>query len=190
MKNFQDELLNAAKSAKSCQFISMCYVSEPKLNKSQKLALAIMGGFDEIVPIEKVSEGTFQFNFSYENAVNNRGEKENGEPINFVGQSLAWGKWYDGLVNKVIEHKGELYLRFYWVKNCPITNEYFVGGNPATKEQIALIEQFTERKPIGTQTAAGVTENQVVARSVKFDNILSITMGGKVFESGTNVQHA
>ena len=176
---FENVLLNAVKENKQgCQMISMGYVSEPSMNKSQKLAASLMGGFSEIVPIEKITFGQFQFNYSYENAVNNRGEKEQGEEINFVAQPLRWGHYVEGLENKVIEHKGELYLRFYGLKNGKVENTYFVGGKPATDEQIAFIKECTERKEVKTQSEAGLTENQVIARSVKFTNILMITMGG------------
>ena len=75
---------SAIRGIKGCTFISMRYTSEPSLNKSQKLAVSLMGGFDGIVPIVKVTDGQFQANYSYENAVNNRGEKEQGQPIDFV----------------------------------------------------------------------------------------------------------
>ena len=45
---------SAIRSIKGCTFISMRYTSEPSLNKSQKLAVSLMGGFNEIVPIVKV----------------------------------------------------------------------------------------------------------------------------------------
>ena len=177
--NFESSLLNLAGSVKGNQFISLCYVSEPSMNKSQKAAVRVLSGADDSAVIEKRTCGQFVVNYIYENAVNNRGEKEQGAPIDFVAAPLSWGSWVEGLVNKVIEHKGELYLRFYGLKNGKVENEYFVGGVPATAEQIALIKQFTDR-PIESksQASAGLTENQVVTRAVKFANILSITMNG------------
>jgi hypothetical protein len=181
-KTFEQEIINEIKGVKGCQFIHLGYVSEPSLNKAQKLAISVMGGFEEIVPIVKVSRGQFQVNYSYENAVNNRAEKECGAPVGFVAQSLPWGKWVDGQVNKLIEHKGEIYLRFYGLKNGKVENEYYVGDKPATNEQVKLIKQFTERGGIFTQANAGLTENQVIARNVKVSNILSLSVDGKVYE--------
>lgn len=175
---FESSLLNLAKSVKGSQFISLNYISEPSMNKAQKAAVRAMSGADDSAVIEKMTSGQFQFNMVYENAVNNRGEKEQGAPIDFVAAPLSWGSWFDGLVNKVIEHKGELYLRYYGLKNGKVESEYFVGGKPATAEQVSLIKQFTEKKPSATQTAVGLTENQVIARCVKFSNIISITMNG------------
>lgn len=176
--NFESSLLNLAKSVKGSQFISLNYISEPSMNKAQKAAVRAMSGADDSAVIEKMTSGQFQFNMVYENAVNNRGEKEQGAPIDFVAAPLSWGSWFDGLVNKVIEHKGELYLRYYGLKNGKVESVYFVGGKPATAEQVSLIKQFTERGEVKSQASAGLTENQVIARCVKFSNIISITMNG------------
>ena len=176
--NFESSLLNLAKSVKGSQFISLNYISEPSMNKAQKAAVRAMSGADDNAVIEKMTSGQFQFNMVYENAVNNRGEKEQGAPIDFVAAPLSWGSWVEGLVNKVIEHKGELYLRYYGLKNGKVESEYFVGGKPATAEQVSLIKQFTERGEVKSQASAGLTENQVIARCVKFSNIISITMNG------------
>lgn len=177
--NFESSLLNLVKGVKGNQFISMCYISAPSMNKAQKAAIRALSGADESAVIEKRTCGQFAVNYVYQNAVNNRGEKEQGAPIDFVAAPLSWGEWVEGLVNKVITHKGELYLRFYGLKNGKVENAYFVGGVPATEAQVALIKQFTDR-PIESksQAEAGLTENQVVARSVKFANILSVTMDG------------
>ena len=173
---------SAIRSIKGCTFISMRYTSEPSLNKSQKLAVSLMGGFNEIVPIVKVTDGQFQANYSYENAVNNRGEKEQGHSIDFVSAPLRWGQWVAGQVNKLIEHKGELYFRFYGLKNGKVENEYFVGGKPATSEQIEFIKKCTEKGEVKSQASAGLTENQVITRNVKVSNILSLSVDGKVYE--------
>lgn len=171
------------RSIKGCTFISMRYASEPSLNKSEKLAVSLMGGFDKIVPIVKIVYGQFQANYSYENAVNNRGEKEQGHSIDFIAAPLRWGQWVEGQVNKLIEHKGELYFRFYGLKNGKVENEYFVGGKPATSEQIEFIKKCTEKGDVKTQTSAGLTENQVIARNVKLSNIIDLTINGATIQN-------
>ena len=177
-ENFENAVVALVKGVKGCQFISMGYMSEPSLNKAQKLAVSMMSGNKEIVKIEKLAVGQFQINYSYENAVNNRGEKEQGAPIDFVAAPLRWGQWVEGQVNKLIEHKGEMYLRFYGVQNGKVDTKYFVGGEPATPEQVEFIKQATERGEVKSQASAGLTENQVIARSVKINNITEITIGG------------
>ena len=166
------------RSIKGCTFISIRYTSEPSLNKSQKLAVSLMGGFNEIVPIVKVTDGQFQANYSYENAVNNRGEKEQGKPIDFIAAPLRWGQWVEGQVNKLIENKGELYFRFYGLKNGKVENEYFVGGKPATSEQIEFIKKCTEKGEVKSQASAGLTENQVIVRNIKLSNIIELAING------------
>jgi len=181
---FVETVINAIKALVGCQFISMSYISEPDLNKSQKAAIcALTNKNGEILPIEKIASGQFQVNYSYENAVNNRAEKEQGAPVDFVAAPLRWGQWVDGQVNKLIENKGTIYLRYYGVQNGKVDCKYFVGGKPATDEQVALIKEFSEKKPSATQAAAGLTENQVVCRVVKVENILEITLNGTTLKN-------
>ena len=180
--NFENAVVALVKGVKGCQFISMGYVSEPSLNKAQKLAVSMMSGNSEIVEIKKISFGQFQINYSYENAVNNRGEKESGEKVDFISSPLRWGQWVEGQVNKLIEHKGELYLRFYGVSNGKVESKYYIGGIEASKEQVEFIKQCTERGSVKTQESVGLVENQVIARSVKISNITEITINGVKIE--------
>ena len=175
---FNQQVENAARNFKGNGFISMAYISEPSMNKAQKAAICALSGMPDDTPIEKRTRGQFQFGVNYGNAVNNRGEKEQGAPIDFTPAPLRWGSWVEGQVNKLIEHKGELYLRFYGLKNGKVENEFFVGGKPATEQQVALIKQFTERVQVLSQAAAGLTENQVIARTIKIDNIMEISIDG------------
>lgn len=186
--NFENTIVNAIKGIKGCQFISMAYISEPSLNKSQKLAVSLMSGNGDIVPIVKVACGQFQVNYSYENAVNNRGEKEQGEPIDFVAAPLRWGSWVAGQENKLIEHKGELYFRFYGLQGGKVETRYFVGGKAASAEQIEFIKKCTERGEVKSQASAGLSENQVIARSVKISNIVAITINGIHYELSAEIQ--
>lgn len=184
---FNTSVVNAVMNIIGCQFAHLTYVSTPSLSKAQKAAIV---GSTEPTTIEKIVAGIVQLNYSYANAVNNRGEREQGAPIDFVAAPLPWGTWVENQENKLIEHKGELYLRFYGVQNSKMECSYFVGGKPATDEQIALIKQYTERKESATQTRAGLTENQVVARCVKIDNILSITINGTAYTRKTPAHKA
>lgn len=173
MKNFNQTLVSAVSALKGTQFISMEYVGNVKLTKAQT---AQIGGV-----VTKECDGNFSINYSYANAVSNRASKEQGEQVEFVGQSLPWGAWVPGQENKFIEHRGELYLRFYGVKDAKVVVRYFVNGVAATEEQAALIKSWTERAVVKSQESAGLTENQVIARSVKIDNIMRLSMNGKVY---------
>lgn len=180
--NFEKAVVKAIKSMKGCQFIELEYVSEPSLNKSQKQAVCLLGGSEEVQPIIKVACGQFQANYSYQKAVNNRGEKEQGEPIDFVAAPLRWGQWVEGQENKLIEHKGNLYFRFYGLKNGKVESKYYIGGNVATAAQEDFIKKCTERGEVKSQAGAGLTENQVIARDVKISNIVAITINGIRYE--------
>ena len=188
---FDNAVANAISNLKGCQFIHMVYMSEPSLSKTQKAIICGLGGHADIVPIEKRTSGQFQVGFSYQNAVNNRGEKEQGAPIEFVAAPLRWGAWVAGQENKLIENKGILYLRFYGVQNGRVETTYFVGGKAATAEQIELIKQYTERGQVQTQASAGLTENQVICRDVKIANIMEISIDGiKLTRKQENVKTA
>ena len=187
---FNEAVENAIKNVKGCQFISMAYVSEPSLNNAQKAAIGILSNECGSVVIEKRVFGQFQINYSYQNAVNNRGKKEQGEPINFVAAPLRWGSWVEGQENKLIENKGIIYLRYYGVQNAKVQTEYFVNGVAANESQVALIKEFTERKISKSQANAGLTENQVICRDVKIDNIMEITIDGICLKRTKAVQVA
>ena len=51
------------------------------------------------------------FNLSYENCVNLQREREDIGEV-FVSNSLPYGEWLEGGVNKVFEHKGEYFMRY------------------------------------------------------------------------------
>lgn len=180
MTNTNVQIENAIKESKGCQFISMSTKTKPSLNKAQKLAASVAMGFDDIVDIEKHTFGQYQIGMSYENAVVNRGAKEQGVEIEFKAETLPWGQWVEGQENKLIENKGELYVRYYLLKNGVVRSMYYVGGKVATDEVAKMIETFCEKKESKRQTDAGLTKNQVKPCNVKISNIMEISIGGVV----------
>jgi hypothetical protein len=166
-----EKFISVIKSVKGCQFFSMSYVSEVKLTKAQT---AEIGG-----PVSKIVSGVFQFNYSYENAVNNRlGAVD--MPQEFKAEPLKWGEWETP--NKIIKHKGNLYLRYYGVEGQMLKVQYYINGKEANEGQSALIKAMTERKGSQRQTDAGLDSHQVIARCVAFANIKSININGEKFE--------
>ena len=170
--NFQKTILGALSLAKGCTFVSVTIVSEAKMNKKgNPLAGRVI----------KIADYNCQYNFNYENAVNNRIAKQGGNG-NFEAQSLPWGEWVRGYENRIIAHKGEYYVRFYLAKNCKAEISYLVDGRPATAEEIVIIKAFTPaRKPSGTQSASGLTTNQVDPFTAKLANIYSLTINGATY---------
>jgi hypothetical protein len=159
-------LIETIKNLKGCKIATITYQTIVKLPKKY--------GIDGVVT--KTAKMQCQLNYDYRNAVNNRLEKQ-GDEREFVAQSLPWGQWVEGQVNKLIEHKGdELYLRIYIMKNAKSEKAYFVNGVPATQEQISIIKVYESSKyrPIGTQAEVGLVENQVMPKDIKLSNILEL----------------
>lgn len=145
-------------------FVRVNSVTEPKLLKrGNPLAGA---------KVIKLTKATLQFGYSYENAVNNRTEEE------FKAEELPWGKWVDGQVNRILEHNGEYYGRFYEVKNGNREVVYLVNGEIATEEQVEIIKQFTPKSKSNRQEEVGIeVENQVKPRTYKFSSIVGLKCG-------------
>jgi hypothetical protein len=172
---FTSELIQKVANISGCRFAGIEYKSEEKLPK--KLGLGV---------VTKIVCGIVQINYSYENAVNNRLQKQ-GDAATFQAESLPWGQWY--APNKVIEHKGCYYLRFYTVDNQKLETAYYVDGRPATPAEIATIKAYkdSKNKTSARQAAEGLTDNQVVARCVNFDNITALKCGDIIYEQTARV---
>lgn len=153
MKKLFETLMNAQNG----QFITIKTRTDVKLNKR--------GNPLKDAKVEKISTRNCQWGVSYANSVNNRLEK-NGEERTFVAESLPWGEWK--VANKVIEHKGAIYYRFYVVKNAKVESTYYVDGKEATPEQMFIINQFM---PKTYEASNGV---DVMPYNVNEKNILSV----------------
>ena len=93
-------------AVRGCQFANITYVADGGIPKK------VISGV-----VTKLVTTSCQVNYSYESAVNNRLEKQGSERV-FKAQSLPWGAWVEGFENKLIEHKGNLYLCYYDVANA------------------------------------------------------------------------
>ncbi len=165
------ELEQFIRDIKGCKIATLSYQTDVKLPKKY--------GIDGVVT--KVVSMSVQINYNYENAVNNRLDRQ-GDTRIFSTQKLPWGQWVKGQENKLIEHKGELYLRYYLMKNTKSDKAYFVNGVSATQEQVATIQMYERSKytQSGTQAEVGLTENQVMPKNVKLSGILVLKTDGQV----------
>lgn len=136
----------------------------------------------------KVCRMDCQLGYSYENAVNSRLHKQ-GDEATFVAEPLKWGKWVDGFENKVIEHKGSLYLRYYHMRNADITSVWLVNGAVANAEQFRRIMDYLSSKKKGSdrQAEVGLVENQVQPRAVKVENIIRLAVNGVEWSATSEV---
>jgi len=161
--------------------INGCKIAHIEYNGTEKCPKGLgLGGV-----VTKVVRGDVQVNFSYENAVNNRLQKQGDTPT-FVSGSLPYGSWV--VPNKIFIHKGEHYLRFYALKGSVMTTEYFVNGKAATQQEVAIIKAWkkSQNKTSDKQAAYGLTENQVCPRNIKFANIISFKCGDINYDAKQN----
>lgn len=132
--------------------------------------------------VQKMTSVGVSFNRSYENSVNNKIEKNGGERT-FKSEPLPYGEWIKGLENKMYEHKGVVYVRFYTKPNEVAKVTYYLDGvaiekgSMMEKEIMAWIptKSHTSKK----QEDAGLSkEEQVYPYGVKLENILRVAFKG------------
>lgn len=166
MKN----LFNLVAEVKGCQFGTIQYISEGGIPKK------VLGG----AIVTKLVSAQVQINYSYENAVNNRLEKQGNEG-NFVAESLPWGSWL--IPNKIITHKDTLYMRYYDFEGAKKESVWFVNGRVATSHEMELIVTYLRSKNTASkkQAESGLVEHQVKPKVVKMENILTLCVGGRTY---------
>ena len=171
MKN----LISIIEGVKGCQFGTIQYISEGGIPKK------VLGG----AVVTKLVTAQMQIGYSYENAVNNRLEKQGNEG-NFVAESLPWGSWL--IPNKIITHKDTLYLRYYDYKGASKESVWFVNGRVATAHEMELIVTYLRSKDTTSKKQAehGLTENQVKPKVVKMHNIVLLSVGGHTYRNNNN----
>ena len=158
-------LLDAADIIQNGSFARIEYNGIEKLPKK----LGIVG------VVTKHTEGIVQMKYSYENAVNNRLEKQ-GDERNFKAQGLPFGRWF--IPNMLIAYKGEMFIRFYTFKGGKLETTYFVDGRKATENETALIKAYkAQRAESKTQSESGLNENQVKPCALKCDNLIALDCG-------------
>ena len=166
MKN----LVNLIENVNGCQFANITFVSDSGIPQY------VLGKGNKVSNITRMD---CQLNYSYENAVNNRLEKQGDERV-FVAKSLPWGEWVEGQENKLILHKDSLYLRYYEVQNAKRATIWLVNGRTANAEEFRKIMDYLKSKKdnSNTQSNVGLVENQVKPRTVKVSNIIRLAVNG------------
>lgn len=120
----------------------------------------------------------------YGNSVKREGARQGARSAgDFIPQSLPWGQW--AVNGKVIEHKGEFYLR---TQSTPgnrakqparVLNYRGENGQFLSREQVAPF--LPEVKESAKQEAAGLTET-IHVRTYKLSNIQRIRLNGRTFQ--------
>lgn len=161
---------NAIAEQKSHTFVSVVYENEVKMNKR---------GNSYYGRVTKRVSAQMSFCYSYENACNNRC----ADGVTFVAESLPWGEWL--MVNKVIKHKEEIYIRLYDIHGRKPHTDYFVDGKPCTMEQYREFAGFLPKsREVSTkQSEHGIdAERQVYPRAIKVTSIREFTMNGVTYK--------
>lgn len=155
-------------SVKGCQFMNVVAITDPDMYLRNN---PFRGR------VKKVTITPMQFGYSYQNAVNNRLDREGCE-ANFEADALSWGAWVKGMENKVIEHKGMHYLRTYCVRNAKPRTFYLLDGHLASTEEYAEFSQFFKAPSTSAkQEEAGLAEElQVKPRNYKFSSLVAVTL--------------
>ena len=170
-----EELVNIVSNVKCCQFCQISYKTP-----AESLSKKLKGGqknpyFGRAASITSMSG--VQINANYENAVNNRLPKGDGNGEKFVAESLPWGEWL--VPNKIISHKGKYYIRLYVTKSVKKETSYYLDG-VKTDENIAA--EIRENKPSARQAEVGIDEKDMVKPfTICADNVESMTLGGVTY---------
>jgi hypothetical protein len=166
------DLFSLVKDIKGAQFAHIIYTADCGFPKKAGLG-----------NVTKIVETNVQLNYNYLSVVRKRIERKGGDPNAFTEEKLPWGTWE--IVNKVITHKGERYLRYYAINDGnPASVTYFVDGVPASPKQVADIKAYlaSKDKSSDKQSACGLEDGeQVMPRSVKFSNVLSLNTDGETY---------
>lgn len=174
--NTMVEIFNALASVKGHQFVGVVTETSVRMNKT---------GNPYFGRVTKVTTSRVSFNYSYENACNNRAEKE-GYDRNFVTESLPWGQWIDGQTNRLISHKGGVFVRFYKIPTELPKVTYYLDGVEVTDNSVLneIFSYIPQRSDYSKKQAeAGIVdiEKQCKPYAVALENILRITIGGVTY---------
>lgn len=162
-------ILDFLKSAKGCQFMTISYSVEPKMNKR---------GNPYFGRVTKISVAQVQYGYSYQNAVNNRTDEDAPE---FKAQAMSGAEWLDGYENRLCVSAKGIRARFYRYEGGKSKSIFLIDGRLASESEVAEIKSFMpQRKPSQTQAAVGLIEHQVEPFAIYIDNILSIKGAGQV----------
>lgn len=133
-------------------------------------------------PIFKQCRGVGLVGADYQASVNREGERQ-GVQADYKAESLPWGQWK--IANKVIEHKGQLYLRTQSSpgqrRKSPVRLVAYrnATGQFLPSEQVKPL--LPEKRESEKQQSAGL-EKTVWIRTYGFSSIKKVRFGGQTFE--------
>jgi hypothetical protein len=179
------ELVEKLMALKGHPFGQVKFFGEYEGLSGGKKTLALFGG-----KVYKYFRAVAMTNVQYENAVNNRLIKSGADAI-FQAQQHKWMDRYiteDGELTTLGFHRADKglplserrwYLVLYFTSPSQIFESVYYDADlrEINKDLIKPHLPSTESK---TQSDAGLSENQVIFRTAKIENIREITIGGEV----------
>ena len=171
MQLTRSQFADTVTAIKGATFMSLRLRTEPKMRKTNNPYFG---------RVEKVSQTNVTVGAIYQNSVNRQSEREGNEKAgDFEAMSLPWGQWL--VPNKLITHKGKLYLRAQVNAHMVPDVTYEIDGKEATSEQLAELETFIQtRKPSARQKEQG-NEKEVKPFTVAIENIEEVTESGATY---------
>ena len=105
---------------------------------------------------------------------------QDGSAGGIRADKLPWGEW--SVFNKVIEYKGNYYVRCYVNQSNPLDSSvsYYVNGKRATEDEVETIKKFTPNKPEGSkrQFDEGLDYGKhIIPLNIDFGKIIQIKVG-------------
>ena len=130
--------------------------------------------------VQKFCRQSMQVGCSYENSVNNK-LKRKGLGGAFRSSHLPWGRWF--ILNRIIEHRGKYYARFYKTANSNPQIVYLVNGRVATPREVRIIKQYDSLYTFSRrQSMFGLSRmEQTNVRNYELTNIISISAEGETY---------
>lgn len=163
-------------------------VDNLKKGTAKNRSLAYEKFFDPIKGVWRTTKTTRYTNLSfqrnYANACTNRAEDNSTPYIAEKPKGRSWVEGLEGILLVSDTDPNKFYLRVSENKNTTRQTTYFVDGNEATAEEVAIIKEFLPTKKTYVcqkQIENGIAEdNQVIVKDFCVDNIVSIQFGKKV----------
>jgi hypothetical protein len=178
------ELIELLRDTKGAMIVGVESLTDAKATKKDRVTKA-PNTFGDIF---KKSRSVVMMGANYEASVNRQHEREHGSEGEFIADSLPWGEWF--IKNKVIIHKGELYLRTQTTvgqrKVRPAKVQYMdASGSPLT---YADVKPFLPVDNGSDKQRAHGVEGEVKVRTFKLSSILSLRIGGETVMISETVQ--
>ena len=163
-------IMDAARKIVRGQFLSITYMSEPQMRKTNNPFLG---------DCVKVTLQVLQLGVSYKNSVENR----SGEA--FVPQAMSGKHHIDEFIAQSNKDENQYYLCLQVVNFAKCESKYFhKDGTPYTATEVEAVKAFFPAKyESKTQAAVGLTgEEQVKPFQVKIENVLRLSQTDCLYE--------